>query len=76
MTAEIYYLIITGLVLSNIILFIIAFSFNQERDRHKRMSDFWREDSNSQKLFKQKREALWRKATDKLDRIKEILEEK
>lgn len=76
MTAEIYYLIITGLVLSNIILFIIAFSFNQERDRHKRMSDFWEKDSHSQRVFRQKRNALLEKATDKLDRIKEILEEK
>ena len=76
MTAEIYYLIITGLVLSNIILFIIAFSFNQERERHKRMSDLWREDSHSQRAIKQKRNALLEKATDKLDRIKEILEEK
>lgn len=76
MTAEIYYLIITGLVLSNIILFGIAFGFDKERQQYKRMSDFWREDSNLQKLSKQKREAIWRKATDKLDRIKEILEEK
>ena len=58
MTAEIYHLIITGLVLSNIILLGIAFRFNQERHHYKRMSDFWK------------------KATDKLDRIKEILEEK
>lgn len=76
MTAEIYHLIITGLVLSNIILLGIAFRFNQERRHYKRMSDLWREDSHSQRAFKQKREALWRKATDKLDRIKEILEEK
>lgn len=76
MTAEIYYLIITGLVLSNIILLGIAFRFNQERHHHKRMSDLWREDSNLERAFKQKREALWKKATDKLDRIKEILEEK
>lgn len=76
MTAEIYYLIITGLVLSNIILFIIAFSFNQERHHYKIMSDFWEKESDSQRVFKQKRNALLEKATDKLDRIKEILEEK
>lgn len=76
MTAEIYHLIITGLVLSNIILFGIAFRFNEERHHYKRMSDFWEKDSDLQRAFKQKRDALWRKATDKLDRIKEILEEK
>ena len=76
MTAEIYHLIITGLVLSNIILLGIAFRFNQERHHYKRMSDLWEEDSHSQRAIKQNRDALWQKATDKLDRIKEILEEK
>ena len=46
MTAEIYHLIITGLVLSNIILLGIAFRFNQERHHYKRMSDLWEEDSH------------------------------
>lgn len=76
MTAEIYYLIITGLVLSNIILFGIAFGFDKERHHYKRMSDLWKEDSHSQRAIKQNRDALWKKATDKLDRIKEVLEEK
>lgn len=76
MTAEIYHLIITGLVLSNIILLGIAFRFNQERHHYKIMSDFWEKESDSQRAFKQKRNALLGKATDKLDRIKEILEEK